>query len=247
MLLTRPGSDSIHWEIIDGVLVSDAHSEATMAKLPPGMPCVSVLMPLAGVASVTVDDYQGMRAAVEHLLALGHRRIAYLGEGSQAYWSRRRYSAYRDALEDAGIEADPLWVRRMSAPLPQPGEFRRGGEETMEAWLRDGWSGLGCTAILAHNDDAAFGALQALSAAKIRVPEELSVIGFDGLPEGEFTQPALTTVRVPLAQIGTLAVENLLQQMQRDAPTPLAANSSMPCRLIVRKSTAPPPTMGSSS
>lgn len=233
-ILLLNDSSAIKWEKVDGVLLHPPYGtarEIALEGLPPGMPCVSLLAPIDGVVSVLADEAGGVRAAIHHLLELGHRRIAFLTSPLLTH----RLTAYRDALGAAGIAPSPKWVRHA----------RRREEELsyhdlalgiMQQWLRDDWSKLGCTAILAQNDDAALGIIAALREAKIKVPQEVSVVGFDGTEVGARSTPSLTSITVPLPEIGATSVELLLQQM-RDEPVQLAA-MVLPSRLQKRQSTA---------
>jgi len=241
LLLTKLDSDSFKWNLVDGVLDQNG---GLFDRVPTGMPFVSMLFPIEAADSVIADDYQGMRAAMEHLLILGHRRFAYLSEGSQLYWTQRRMAAYHDALREAGIEANPDWVRCMPVPLARPGGFRGSGRETMSQWLHDGFAEAGCTALLVHNDDAAFGVLEALDAWGMRVPRDLSVVGFDGLIDSRSTSPPLTTVSVPLFAIGARAMEIVIAQMRTEKsvekPREKLVHEVLSCRLQVRESTGLP-------
>ena len=242
MLFTKLGSETMLSDKIDGVLLSEQFADATSRKLPSGLPCVSLLLPIEGVMSMAVDDYHGVRMAIDHLLALGHRKIAYLCEGYQGYWTRRRLCAYRDGLEEAGIARDARWLRSLPATLPGDCDFRLGGLNAMRTWLRDDWRELGCTALLVHNDDAANGALQALAEAGVHVPRQVSVMGFDGAGTDQMCIPPLTTIQVPLRQIGAAGMELLLRLIRGETPESAsgATCTLFPVRLIDRESTAPP-------
>jgi len=112
----------------------------------------------------------------------------------------------------------------------------------MSAWLRDesanGWQKINCTALLCHNDETTMGALQALREAGLRVPDDVSVVGFDGLEIGEYSHPRLTTVEMPLREIGAAAVAMLLRQIEADEVT--EEHQILSTQLRVRESTAAP-------
>ena len=224
---------------IDGALISERLDLTLLSQMPETLPCVSLMVPVKGVALVGSDDYQGVYAATEHLLALGHRRIACLMYADDLL-SEPRLSGYRDALRAAGITPDP---RHFREPLGDSGAlFIVRGHRAMQEWLQQDWDETGCTALLAQNDEAAIGVIRALKEAGIAVPVQVSVVGFDGTEVGEYVTPRLTTIEVPLMQIGALGVETLLRQIQtgrRDVSVTL-----LPTRLKVRESTAPPPLYG---
>lgn len=220
VLLANPGEGGIKWEKMDGALLAFGTSQqASLLSLPPTMPTVSLLLPLSGTASVIADDYEGMRLAMKHLLDLGHRRIAYLAaypttvHNRPTYFVQRRLAAYRDALEESGVTPREEWVRYLAAKLPQETKFRGGGLESMGLWLANGFLETGCTALLAHNDETAAGVLQALREAGLQVPGQVSVVGYDGAGIGEFCFPRLTTVRVPLEEMGREALTWLSDQL----------------------------------
>jgi LacI family transcriptional regulator len=177
--------------------------------------------------------------AVDHLLRLGHRRIAYL-VGRPNYFTQVRLAAYQDALLRAGIEPQLRWVRHMRY---QPGEneFVAAPRERMMEWLNEDWRALGCTALLAHNDQAARGVIEVLSEAGLRVPGDVSVVGFDGAEAAadvaDGLAPRLTTIEVPLQEVGRRSIELLLQLLNGESGI---ESIVLPVRLLVGGSTAPP-------
>ena len=108
--------------------------------------------------------------------------------------------------------------------------------EAMQQWIDDSWKETGCTALLCHNDETALGAIQALQAAAINVPHDVSVVGFDGTNFCELTTPKLSSVKVPLREIGATAVELLLQQIEAD--TVRDDHKVLPMALQQRESSA---------
>lgn len=238
------GHDSTEgWEKADGLLISDPSAHDIADKVPHELPAISMLTPIKGLCSVYSDDVMGVRLAVEHLLAQGHRKIAYF-HGQDGPVSGRRLAAYRAALAAAGIKAEPGWMREMKA-IPRytylfsyGTDFIETGRENMAAWLREGWADLGCTAMLAHNDDFAHGVLASLSAAGIRVPEDVSVVGFDGNSVAARGALSLTTVEVPLVEIGRRSVELLLDRVGGDDSA--HEDCILPVTFHVGASTAPP-------
>lgn len=223
-LLLLDGESPAGWDKVDGVLMSEWAPELALRWMPGNLPCVSLIVPVAGVQCVLADDEGGVKAATQHLIALGHQRIAYLtGADFPAKGKRnrkrnpisaRRESGYRAALREAGIKPNPRWTKRLPLPSSYDEKLVGVGRETMRAWLRDDWSTLGCTAMIAHNDEVAFGIVEALQDAGISVPDELSVVGFDGVDLCEYSRPRLASIKVPLKQIGKTAAESLIRQIK---------------------------------
>jgi DNA-binding LacI/PurR family transcriptional regulator len=225
------------WEKVDGVITHVQQIQSLESKIHAfGIPCVTVMDCAQSGLSVRADDRGGVEQAMEHLLSLGHRRIGYLihAEKEVAPVEKERLTAYRHVLRRAGITPRKEWVHS----LINWSEFVTRGRMSMEEWLSQGFESLGCTALLVQNDRAAVGAIETLRSRGIRVPQDLSVIGFDGTIECEMCQPRLTSVEVPLHQVGVKAVNLLLQQIKGEVKP--HASIVLPTRLEVRASTAPP-------
>ena len=234
------------WEKADGMLVADYLPQFPASRILSGLPCVSLLSEKEGVCSVYSDDGDGIRQSVEHLARLGHRKIGYIGyfHHIDGKAGGRRVEAYRTALTTLGLSVEEEQVRTMHALACFNNRYYYGqrlvetGRENMREWLNSGWAELGCTALLAHNDDFAFGVLEALQEAGIRVPDDISVIGFDGADRIRGAQPSLSTVEVPLREIGAAGVELLLRQIE--AEEVFSEHRVLPTQLRERESTAPP-------
>ena len=184
--------------------------------------------------SVIADEALGIGLAVKHLVDLGHLRIAYLvSTSAPSSVETARLNAYREALLANDIVPREGWVHDMR----DMGGMLERGRFGMDAWLRDGFLQQGCTALMVQNDRAALGAMDVLVAAGIRVPDDLSVIGFDSTSECEVMRPRLTSVRIPLETIGSNAV-HILTRTLRDEPVP--AKTVFPATLDVRDSTGAP-------
>jgi LacI family transcriptional regulator len=181
----------------------------------------------ADVPSVGATNWLGGRLATEHLLSLGHRRIAIISGDAALRCSRDRIAGYRAALEDAGIAVDPALIR--------PGDFiqQTGYEQTCA--LLD--LPEPPTAIFAGSDTQAMGVYSALRARGLSVPDSMSVIGFDDVPIASIVTPALTTIRQPLVEMGRIATTMLLRLI---AEEPLdSMRVELTTSLIVRESCAP--------
>jgi LacI family transcriptional regulator len=184
--------------------------------------------PPPDVPSVGATNWAGGLAATEHLLELGHRRIGAMAGPGDYLCSRARTDGYRSALERAGIRFDPALVR--NGDFHHEGGFMCGGDLLD---LPDPPS-----AIFAGSDQQAFGLYEAARQRGLRVPQDLSVVGFDDLPVARWVSPPLTTVRQPLAEMGRAAAQMLDDMIDG---VPLRTNRvELSTELIVRESTAAP-------
>lgn len=222
------------WDKVDGVLTSDVPRNEQIV----GLPHVELMYARTDTASVIADDYHGAQIATEYLMGLGHRRIGCLIKVDSAL-GKRRVSGYRDALQSAGIDPDPAWVRPFGqVGYPDP-EFRERSRRIMQSWLAGEWRASGITALLAQNDLAAMGIMDALQEAGINVPGEVSVVGFDSTEICDLVSPRLTSVQVPLREIGAMGMEILLRQIQTGRST--NSVTMLPTQLQVRESTGEAP------
>ena len=177
--------------------------------------------PEAHAATFNPDDALGVRLAVEHLRALGHRRIAAIAGPPTLRSGHVRLDAFREACgPDAPVET---------------GDYRaEGGERGLQALLaRDP----GTTAVVCANDETAFGALRAARALGLRTPRDLSVVGFDDVPTAVLVQPGLTTYAQPVEAMANAAVAALLHGLQTSDPI---HGKTFPGRLVIRESTDRP-------
>ena len=236
-ILLLDHASSRGWEKADGVIICE-WSGKIARLLPPGIAWISLMTSRPDGASVCIDEQQAMRAATRHLLALGHRRIAYM-HAPYGTTSAQRVGGYRDALQNANIPFRSRYLRALPRHLAFGDDFINQGRSAMRAWLAGNWDSLGCTAILAHNDETAIGVMQVLREADVRVPADVSVAGFDGLNIGEICTPRLTTIGVPLQAVGARAVKMLLQQLNSEKTN--SQHCVLPAALIQRESTAQAP------
>jgi len=225
--------DRLHG-LTDGALIilPEESSEELERLLDSGFRFVVLdpLMPLEErIPSVSAAHTSGADQAMKHLLDLGHRRVGQITgpPGWVATEDRRR--GYRAALAAAGILPDPT-LEQEAEPEIDPG--RAAAEQLLDLPERP-------TAIFAFNDNIAIGAIQAARARGIRVPEELSIVGFDDIEHATIVTPALTTVRQPLAEMGRTAVSLLMRLLEGQRFETL--HVELATRLVVRDSTAPPP------
>ncbi|MFI0239892.1 LacI family DNA-binding transcriptional regulator [Streptomyces sp. NPDC016845] len=179
------------------------------------------------VPSVGSANWNGGLVATRHLIELGHRRIGIITGPGDMLCSLARLDGYRSALSMAGLPADPALVRY--------GDFHveGGRERAVDLLDRDDPP----TAIFAGSDLQALGALEAARLRGLRVPEDLSIVGYDDVPLAQWSSPALTTVHQPLRQMAEEAVQMLMRLRVRE---PVTTRLELATSLVVRKSTAPP-------
>jgi len=181
-----------------------------------------------GTPTVDSDNTTGAREAVEHLIALGHRRIAHLGGRPDLESARLRELGYRQALDAAGIPVDPLLVK--------VGGYRPDLADAPVRALLDRPDRP--TAVFAANDLSAIRVLEVAHELGLRVPDDLSVVGFDNVPESWSSTPPLTTVAQPMHRMGAEALRLVLDLL---GGTARERHLRLPTSLVVRASTAPPP------
>lgn len=188
---------------------------------------------IEGVSCLLVDSEHGAYTVTRHLVEQGYRRIAIIagpheGPGSTTYGRVQRYDGYRRALAEAGYKLD----RRLVAE----GNFRyTGGREAMRRLLA---GRARPDAVFASNDMMALGAMEAVRAAGLRVPEDIALAGWDDIPMTSLTTPALTTVAMPKRQLGSAAAALLAEQIPRDGDhTPV--RRMFDAQLVVRQSSGP--------
>ena len=186
-------------------------------------------VPHARVTSVGSTNFAGGLAATQHLLALGHRRIAYVGGPATAACNQARMHGYRAAMEDAGAAVHDGYVRT--------GRFRYqdgvvGGAALLELPQPP-------TAVFAGSDETAAGVIEAVRARGLRVPEDMSVVGFDDTQVARFASPPLTTIRQPLQDMGGVALRAALRLANGEKLD--SHHVELATELVVRRSTAPPP------
>jgi DNA-binding LacI/PurR family transcriptional regulator len=226
---------------VNGMIVYGDPIE-TFGPVPKDFPFVSLVVPSSGAYCVANDDRTGLSQLTEHLLTLGHRKIAVLytyPAGSSLI--ELRLQGYRDALGKAGLPYNPAHVRLLSLTnATMFNSYSDAGFTTMQQWLREDWDKLGCTAIITYNDAAAVGAIRALQAANLKVPQDISVVGFDGNPIFDYFVPRLTSSRVPLVEIGRQGTDLLIRHLQGERDLP--ERTRLPPQLIIGDSTAPAPS-----
>jgi len=185
-------------------------------------------LPRARVTSVGSTNFAGGLAATQHLLSLGHRRIGYIGGPPAAACNQARMHGYRAAMEAAGVRVPKTYVRH--------GHFRyEDGVEHGSALLDLRQAP---TSVFAGNDEIAAGVIEAARARGLRVPEDLSVVGFDDTHVARLASPQLTTVRQPLREMGSVALRTAIRLAAGERLE--SHHVELATTLVVRASTAPP-------
>ena len=217
---------------LDGALVLRDEGDPLAADLAHRhLPCVRFFCRGEGDAPfVDADNYSGGRLATRHLLDLGHRRVAMVRGPQRSHSSNDRYVGYRDALEGAGVGVAPERVVSIPSALSDIEPLRR----LMGAPDRP-------TAIFCWSDEVALAALPLLRDLGLRVPEDVSLVGFDSLAASERSAPALTSVRQPIFEMAGQATRLLVGLVLGEAPSP--RQILVPLSLDVRRSTAPPSSL----
>lgn len=176
---------------------------------------------------VRADNFVSAREAVRHLLAIGHRRIAFIGGTNNSGQSVQRQQGYLAALSEQGIAPPPAWL--------ETGNFshRAGFEATQRLLgLRER-----PTAIFAASDMMAFGVMEAARAAGLRLPEDLSIVGYDDIEAAAAADPPLTSIRPPLQRLAEAAVQELIARVENSPQQHSCIE--LPSQLVIRASTVP--------
>ncbi len=211
---------------VEGILVIAPYDEAVQAlqTISAEVPLVAVEAgPRAELPVVCVDQFEGARQATDHLLELGHETVWHIAGPRDFLEARERVDGWRATLERAGREVPEPLIGDWSASKGYELGRRLAGERAVSA-------------IFVANDQMALGVLRAMHEEGRRVPEEVSVVGFDDIPESPYFLPPLTTVRQDFDEVGSQGVRALLHCIEDGrAPT---GGAAVPPRLIVRASTA---------
>ena len=213
---------------VDGLIVVDT---ACHQGVPIPVVAVSGHRELPGVTNIVLNHARAARLAIEHLARLGHRKIAFIKGQAFSSDTQVRWDAVRQAAQQMNLRIDDRLVRQLEGESSSP-EL---GYEVTQKLLRSDDS---FTALLAFNDISAIGAFRALREAGRRIPEDVSVVGFDDIQSAAFQNPGLTTVRQPLRQMGVIAAETLLRRINASSNSPYAKSITVEPELIVRASTA---------
>ncbi len=211
---------------VDGIIVLAGRlGDAALVSLAQSLPVVVTGRSLqaAGLWSLNFDNFEGARLATHHLLQLGHRRIAFITGDTRHPDAKERQRGYRAALAAAGVTPDPALV--------VPGQYTEDSGRLAVQSLLDRRTAF--TGIFAANDQMAFGAALGLHRRQLRVPHDVSLVGFDDVATATFSIPPMTTVHHPVLEMGQMAARAMLQLLAGEVP-----HEQLPApRLVLREST----------
>jgi LacI family transcriptional regulator len=221
---------------IDGLLIASATSGSELpAEVGERLPAILVNRRESGrIPSVVMNDREVAALAVDHLVMLGHTRIAHVAGPQETDTGRRRMQGFAEQMRASGLEVVPEFV--VEGPYTEAAGFAS-AIRLLHAKPRP-------TAIFTANFASAVGVLAAARRLGVRIPDELSVVGFDDVTMAQFVDPPLSTVRSPLAEMGSLAVESLLDAIAGKDVRDVVVD--VPPELVMRGSSGPPPAIDAS-
>lgn len=218
----------VETRLADGIVQLRPSSEKSQNNIPPDVPCVNACgCEYTTGPAIRIDNRAAAKSMVSYLISLGHRRIGVISGLKDNPHVIERLAGYKEALTEAGVEFEKELIAE--------------GDFTM-------WSGLNAafqfcnmkerpTAIFSMNDEMAIGAMQTLKSQRIRIPEDMSVTGFDDIAYAKYSDPALTTISQPAEEMGKMAMDMLLKVIEGE---PLSQRECvLPTEFIIRKSTGP--------
>lgn len=211
---------------VDGVIVLGGEvPDARLLDVARRLPLTAFGRSIPGLEDqcIALDNRAGAYEATRHLIELGHRHIAHIAGEASHRDAQARIEGYKDALRDEGLPYDP--------DLVQPGDFQEASGFLAATRLVEGRTFF--TAVFAGNDQMAYGARLALHRKGLRVPDDVSLVGFDDLPGSMYTTPPLTTVQQPVEDMGRAAAEGMLRMLRGEPP----ALPRLSVRLVLREST----------
>ncbi len=219
---------------VDGVAIMTSEMDERLVEVFSRRDIPLVFMDTArsapGISSVNMNYHAGVLAAIDYLTSLGHRRIAFISGPMSLASARTRHAAFSEALRQHHLFSEPHMM--------QEGNHRvDGGHAAMSRILA---SGTRPTAVLASNDLTAIGAMGAIFEHGLRVPQDMSVVGYDDIQIAAFTNPALTTLRLPRTELATVAFRSLYTSRESSRATPRQGEDRLfEPELIIRQSTGP--------
>jgi len=213
---------------VEGLIAVDT---ACRKGVPIPVVAVSGHREVEGVTNIVLDHLFASRLALEHLVGLGHRKIAFIKGQQFSSDTEVRWEGVRGVAKDLEVKINERLVGQLEGESSSP-ELGYQVTRKLIATNED------FTALFAFNDVSAIGAIRALRETGRRVPEDISVVGFDDIQSAAFQNPSLTTVRQPLRQMGVIAAETLLRRINAPARAPYPKTITVAPELIVRESTA---------
>lgn len=209
---------------VDGIIFASPRlSDAEIVELAQQKPVVVVNRLVDGVESLVADIEAGVTEAVRHLSAQSHKSLAYVAGPDKSWMSKRRWESIRARCEWSGMD-----VTVVASGVPTVDGGRRAAAAVRSS---------GATAVFCYNDLMAIGLMRELQLAGIKVPEDMSILGFDNIFGSDFTTPPLSTIRSPLREAGDAAVRNILDKLY--SPEPGATPGPLLTELVLRGSTGP--------
>ncbi len=225
-----PAIDFLVSHRVEGLIVFAPPDAASVASIQAEFPATRLPIallksqPSPDFSTISIDDRGGARLATRHLLTLGRRRIGHIGGPQTWHEARERLDGWRSTLAEAGTEPGPVAFGDWS---PSSGAV---------AFLELLASAPDLDAVFVANDQMALGLLHLANARGIAVPRDLAVVGFDGLTEGAHFTPSLTTVVQPLRELGRLAVQEVVAQIDADTDTRAVRSLTLATELVMRDS-----------
>jgi len=183
-----------------------------------------------GVTNIVLDHVRAAEVALKHLAQLGHRKIAFIKGQEFSSDTAVRWANIERAARQLGLPITAALVSQLEGDSPSP-------EVGYQATRKLLATGKPFTALFAFNDISAMGAIRALREAKLRVPQDISVVGFDDIQSAAYQNPALTTVRQPLREMGRIAAETLLRRIRSSDPESSGGETMVEPKLIIRETT----------
>ena len=211
---------------VEGIITID-----TTVQEAPALPTVAVAghKKLKGVTNIVLDHHKAAVLALNHLKELSHERIAFMKGSPMSSDSKDRWDAICEIAGQTGIKIDPELTAQIESDDPTPMLGYPVAKQLLERKKP-------FTALFAYNDISAIGAIRAFQEQGLRVPEDVSVLGFDDIPGAAFYTPSLTTVRQPLSRMGEVAAQTLLERIEGEKEYP--AEIAIEPEIVVRQSTA---------
>ena len=217
---------------VEGFIAIDT---TLVRELPVPVVAVAGHRRIAGVTNVVLDQARAAELILRHLYQLGHRRIAFLRGASHSSDADERWECLMREVRELKLTGWTEWPIPLEINLATPDAGYLPAIEMLNHWMRTGQES---TAVICYNDIVAIGMMRALREHHRRVPEDVSVVGFDDIQAAAFQNPSLTTIRQPLRKMGATAARILLQRIRGDESSPETV--SMYPELVIRESTAPP-------
>jgi DNA-binding LacI/PurR family transcriptional regulator len=183
-----------------------------------------------GVTNIVLDHVRAAEIALKHLFHLGHRKIAFIKGQEFSSDTEVRWANIEKAARHLGLRISPALISQLEGDSPSPELGYEATRKLLSAHRR-------FTALFAFNDISAMGAIRALREAQLRVPDDVSVVGFDDIQSAAYQNPALTTVRQPLREMGRIAAETLLRRIRRSEADSHGAETMVEPKLIIRETT----------